>query len=258
MSLNCKTWLLKPFLVNPTRRARGQNHGIHRFASGLSTLRTRREAGIHWSLMVMKRASVRRVNTMYKIHLGISIQICRQWKFGFSLSLCHGYTVSSKIHCDGDGSFDGREPKMVGGILSYLVGYFIMISDRISDTYCIQNYNEISKNQEWGSSEISDAIHRVGDMTGYLKSTLAPARKISLDNRFWYSGYIRLIAESKNKRAARRIGLTRNESSEPFAVIFWHGYIMDIKVLVDIIGYSWWCSMIAKFQNGVNKKISQR
>ena len=69
---------------------------------------------------------------------------------------------------------------MVGGILSYLVGYFIMISDRISDTYCIQNYNEISKNQEWGSSEISDAIHRVGDMTGCLKSTLAPARKILL------------------------------------------------------------------------------
>ena len=54
------------------------------------------------------------------------------------------------------------------------------------------------------------AIHRIGDMTGCLKSTLAPARKISLDNRFWYSGYIRVIAESKNKRAARWVGLTRN------------------------------------------------
>ena len=52
--------------------------------------------------------------------------------------------------------------------------------------------------------------------------------------------------------------LKRNQSSEPFAVTFWHGYIMDIKVLVDIIWYSWWCSMIAKFQNGANKKISQR
>jgi len=73
-------------------------------------------------------------------------------------------TVSSKIHCDGDGSFDGWEPKMVGGILSYLVGYFIMISDRISDTYCIQNYNEISKNQEWGSSEISDALYTASEI----------------------------------------------------------------------------------------------
>ena len=58
--------------------------------------------------------------------------------------------------------------------------------------------------------DLQCAIHRVGDMMGCLKSTLAPACKTLLDNRFWYSGYIRVIAESKNKRAVRLVGLTRN------------------------------------------------
>jgi len=54
------------------------------------------------------------------------------------------------------------------------------------------------------------AIPRFVETKGFLKSTLAPAREISLDTRFWYLGYIRVIAESKNKRAALWVGLTRN------------------------------------------------
>ena len=58
--------------------------------------------------------------------------------------------------------------------------------------------------------DLRGAIPRFGETKGSLKSTLVPARKISLDTRFWYLGYIRVIAESKNKRAALRVGLTRN------------------------------------------------
>ena len=65
------------------------------------------------------------------------------------------------------------------------------------------------------------AIHRVGDMKGCLKSTLAPVRKISLDTCFWYSGFIGVIAESKNKRAARRVGLTRNGLSGGRSEMWW-------------------------------------
>ena len=58
--------------------------------------------------------------------------------------------------------------------------------------------------------DLQGAIPRFGETMGSLKSTLVPPRKISLDTRFWYLGYIRVIAESKNKRAVLRVGLTRN------------------------------------------------
>ena len=58
--------------------------------------------------------------------------------------------------------------------------------------------------------DLRGAIPRFKETKDSLKSTIVPARKISLDTHFWYLGYIRVIAESKNKRAAPRVGLTRN------------------------------------------------
>ena len=58
--------------------------------------------------------------------------------------------------------------------------------------------------------DLGGAITQFGETKCSLKSTLVPARKILLDTCFWYLGYIRVIAESKNKRAALSVGLTRN------------------------------------------------